>query len=220
MPQEPSGFDALLTPARALIFRLTHRDNLGHVLRDGLRCKTDVHASQTFVAIGLAELIQRRTARTVPIAPGGTLADYVPFYFTPCTPMALNIVTGRGVPTRRHAELLILVSSLKRLEAREIAYVVTDRHAALDSARFSAGRALVDDLPWAQWRARDFKRDPDDLEKMERYQAEALVHRHLPVSVLDGIITADTETQAVVEQQVNAAGVSVPVLVRRSWYPR
>ena len=36
-----------------------------------------------FINIGDQELIDMRASRTVPIAPGGTLADYIPFYFTP-----------------------------------------------------------------------------------------------------------------------------------------
>jgi len=35
---------------------------------------------------------------------------------------------------------------------------------------------------------RDFRRDPDDPEKVERYQAEALVHRCLPLETLLGIV--------------------------------
>ena len=84
----------LLSPERALIFRLTHRDNLGQILSDGLRCRSSVAPSPAFIDIGLTELIRKRTLRQVPVLPGGTLADCVPFYFTPCTPMALNIVTG------------------------------------------------------------------------------------------------------------------------------
>jgi hypothetical protein len=36
----------------------------------------------SFVAIGNPDLISRRKYRAVPIAPSGTLVDYVPFYFT------------------------------------------------------------------------------------------------------------------------------------------
>ena len=220
MAQQQLGFDALLSPERALIFRLTHRDNLGQILTDGLRCRSSVAPSPAFIDIGLTELIRKRTVRLVPVPPGGTLADYVPFYFTPCTPMALNIVTGRGVAMRNHSELLILVTSLARLEGAGISYVVSDRHAALDAATFAPGRSILNSLPWEQWRNRDFKRDANDLEKMERYQAEALVHRYLPSNVLSAIITADDQTQRLAEQKVSASGQSIPALVRRSWYPR
>jgi ssDNA thymidine ADP-ribosyltransferase, DarT len=220
MPQPSADFASLISPERALIFRLTHRDNLASILRDGLHSQNGAPNSSEFISIGLPDLIVERSARVIPIAPGGTLADYVPFYFTPCTPMALRIVTGRGVPMRRPAELLFLVSSLDALESSNIQYIVTDRHAKLETAQFGSGRELVADLLWENWRNRDFKRDPEDPEKLERYQAEALVYRHLPVAVLRGIITADAKVQAVVEQQVKASNASLSVRTRRSWYPR
>ena len=35
---------------------------------------------------------------------------------------------------------------------------------------------------------KDFKRDPDDPEKLERYQAEALVYNNIPVEAFIGIV--------------------------------
>jgi len=47
--------------------------------------------------IGNPDLIDKRSRRVVPIPPGGTLSDYVPFYFTPFSMMMYNIKTGYGV---------------------------------------------------------------------------------------------------------------------------
>ena len=44
--------------------------------------------------IGNPDLIDKRTHRIVPAPPGGTLSDYVPFYFTLYSPMLYNIKTG------------------------------------------------------------------------------------------------------------------------------
>ena len=72
-----------LTAEKALIFRITHINNVQWILRNGLRCKNSDVQDPNFVRIGNLELIQRRTARNVPVPPGGTLSDYIPFYFTP-----------------------------------------------------------------------------------------------------------------------------------------
>ncbi len=59
----------------------------------------------------MLDLIEKRTAHTVPIPPGGSLGDYVPFYFTPWSIMLYNIKTGyNGVP--RQGRVAIVVSSL------------------------------------------------------------------------------------------------------------
>lgn len=132
-----TAFREILTPQKALIFRITHRENLGWILANGLHCQSSDTKDPNFVSIGNPELIDIRRSREVPIAPGGTLADYVPFYFTPSTPMLLNIKTGYGgIRPRRNEEIVVLVSSLFSLEGHGVTYVFTDRHAKLAAATF------------------------------------------------------------------------------------
>ena len=85
-----------LPPERGLLFRITHIANLPWLLANGLHCANSAVVDPGFVAIGNPELIGKRTHRMVPLHPSGTLADYVPFYFTPKSPMLLNIKTGRS----------------------------------------------------------------------------------------------------------------------------
>ena len=83
-----------LTAERAFIFRIVHRNNLPWILANGLHCRSSLVIDPHYVDIGNPDLIGKRNARAVPIAPGGTLSNYVPFYFTPRSPMLLNIKTG------------------------------------------------------------------------------------------------------------------------------
>jgi len=107
-----------LNPTKALIFRIVHRENMTGVLASGCHCKSANNAGN-YVQIGNAELIEKRTGRPVPCGPAGKLSDYVPFYFTPYTPMLYNIQTGyNGVVQRPMQDILILVSSLHRLLSR------------------------------------------------------------------------------------------------------
>ena len=125
-----SAYDTLLLPEKAFIWRIVHRDNVPWILRNGMHCKNSKVHDATFCPIGNAELIDKRSTRVVPIAPGGVLADYVPFYFTPFSPMMYNIYTGRGaVPRRANDEICILVSSMHKVAAMGLPFVFTDRHA-------------------------------------------------------------------------------------------
>ena len=72
-----------LNPEKALIFRITHIANVSWILKNGLHCSNGHTSDPNYVPIGNKDLITRRSARAVPIPPGGTLSDYVPFYFTP-----------------------------------------------------------------------------------------------------------------------------------------
>lgn len=83
-----------LNPDKALIFRITHLNNVPWVLDNGLHCRSSDILDPNFVIIGNLELIEKRQCRVVDVGPGGTLSDYIPFYFTPFSPMMYNIKTG------------------------------------------------------------------------------------------------------------------------------
>jgi len=209
----------LLSPDKALIFRITHIENVPWILANGLHCSNSQHSDPNYVPIGNSEIITRRATRVVPIVPGGTLADYVPFYFTPYSPMLLNIKTGKiGVIQRPMSEIAILVSSLPELQKQGIPFVFSDRHAVLETAEFHNSLERLDRIDWPRLQARDFKRDPDDPGKFERYQAEALVHRQVPIAAILGIICYRTEEQIKIETTCGMLKVRPQVLCRPGWY--
>jgi hypothetical protein len=173
----------LLNPEKALIFRICHRDNILEVFEDGGCYSWSAAKSGKFVDIGNRELIAKRKSHPVPCGPGGTLSDYVPFYFTPFSPMLYNIKTGyNGIEKKPIEDIVILVSSLHLLKKKGVPFVFTDRHAYLKLAQFSIDLKNLDWIIWPVLQVRDFKRD--DLEKFEKYQAEALIHKHLPLDAL------------------------------------
>jgi len=180
-----------LNPEKALIFRITHRNNLPWILDNGLRCRKSTKRDPNFVNIGSVDLIEKRHVQPIHTQPGGTVSDYVPFYFTPLSMMAFNIHTGRNVPKRANSEIIILVTSLPKLKEKSVPFLFTDRHASVPGARFSQDLTHLDRIDWKILQNRDFSRDNDDIEKTSRYQAETLVQKHMPVSSLLGIACCD-----------------------------
>lgn len=208
-----------LNAQKALIWRILHRDNLPWVLANGLHCGNGNARSPTWVSIGNAELIDKRASHSVPIAPGGVLNDYVPFYFTPFSVMLRNIHTGwGGVQRRPNEEIVILVSSLHRIHELGLPFVFTNMHAYYRWATFFSDLAQLDRIDWPLLQRRDFKRDPDDPAKFERYQAEALVHRHVPLQALLGVVCYTNGARAVIERTMAATGTNLPVHTRPGWY--
>jgi hypothetical protein len=208
-----------LNPQKALLWRIVHRDNLLWILDHGLHCASSGVLDPTYVEIGNHRLIGNRTARPVPLAPGGTLADYIPFYFTPFSPMLLNIHTGQNeVAKRSNEEIVILVTSLPLLQEQGISFVFTDRHAYLQTARFYNDTAHLNVIDWPLLQHRNFKRDPDDPEKLERYQAEALVHRHVPLGALLGIMCYNQTVMQSIQTELNARSLDLRVYDRPRWY--
>ncbi|MCC6848729.1 MAG: DUF4433 domain-containing protein [Deltaproteobacteria bacterium] len=211
----------VLTPEKARIFRITHVANVPWILQNGVHCRNSNVRDPAFREIGNPDLIAKRTRRVVPIAPHGTLSDYVPFYFTPRSPMLFNIKTGyNGVPQTPMSEIVVLVSSLLRLRELSVGFVFTDRHAYLQMATdsFSSDLADLRKIDWGILQASDFRRDPDDPAKIERYQAEALVHQRVPVEALTGLACYSKERREELEAELTRQPVSLQVVVRPSWY--
>lgn len=209
----------LLNPERALIFRIVHRANLPWLLQHGLHCGNSLTRSEHWVSIGNQELIGKRARWPVTAAPGGVLNDYVPFYFTPFSPMMLAIKTGwNGVQQHPPQDIVILVSSLRLIAQQGMTWLFTDTHANNGVVNYFN---RLEDLPRLDWRIlqmRDFKRDPDDPAKFGRYQAEALVHGHCPLQGLSGIACFDEHGKMLTKQAVNAAGATLQVIKQPSWY--
>lgn len=208
-----------LNSEKALIFRITHQDNLPWILQNGLHCRNSQIVDPNFVTIGNPELIDKRQYRLVDIPPGGTLSDYIPFYFTPFSPMLYNVKTGwGGIKQRPNHDIVILVSSLHKLRELERTFVFSDRHAYLQTAQFSSDLKDLERIDWRILQTRDFRRDTDDMGKIERYQAEALVHQNVPTDSLLGIVCYDKDVLQKLETLAIEHGVRMKVITRPQWY--
>lgn len=208
-----------LTVQRALIFRIVHKSNIEWILDNGLHCRNSGVVDPNFIGIGNSALIGKRHHRQVPVAPNGTLSDYIPFYFTPFSPMLLNIKTGWGGITRHpNSDIAILVSNLNTLAANGASFVFTDRHAYLKTACYYQTLADLPNVDFDLLRSRQFAPDSDDPGKMERYQAEALVHQHLPVSSLDGILCYDQATEHWLNQCAQQRMLRMKIKSNPNWY--
>ncbi len=159
-----------ITRENAFIFRITHIENVPWLLKNGIHCRNSSQCDPNFHPIGNPDLIDKRTHRAVPVPPGGTLSDYVPFYFAHHSPMLYNIKTGyNGMRKTPMPEIIILVTSLHRVAEDRLPFVFTDRHALLQTAQFTSSLEDLGLIDWEILAARDFKRDPNDPGKMERY---------------------------------------------------
>ena len=208
-----------LTQQKALIFRITHIDNIPWILDNGLHCRKSPKKDGQFHEIGNQELIGKRADHPVSIHPGGTLGDYVPFYFTPYSPMLLNIKTGyNGVKKTPMADIAILVSSLPKLVQDDVPFVFADRHALLATAIFTSDLKDLSLIDWKILQARDFKRNPNDPAKFERYQAEAIVYRSIPITSLLGIACNGDAQVKRLTGEVESRSLSLTVSARPDWY--
>ena len=214
----PKNFPSL-NPEKALIWRIVHRDNLPWILDNGLHSGNSGIHSPDWVTIGNPELIDKRANHPVPLPPRGVLNDYVPFYFTPFSVMLKNIHSGwGGIQQRPNEEIIILVSSLPQLQKQRLKFLFTDSHAYYQWATFYDDVVNLDKIDWLLLQQRDFKRDLNDPAKFERYQAEALVYQHCPITGLLGIVCYTEQLKTQIEQQILNRDLSLDVYARTGWY--
>lgn len=208
-----------LNAEHALIWRIVHCDNILWLIQNGLHCANTKLQSNSWITIGNKELIDKRSTRQVPIGSGGTLSDYVPFYFTPFSPMFYNIYTGYGdISKVNNEDIVILVASLHNLKADDVDFVFTDRHAYMQYANFYKDLVKLKNIDWSILQKRDFSRDNNDPQKVERYQAEALIYQHYPIEQLKAIVCYSKAVQSKIQGWLNQHNLNISVVVRSNWY--
>ena len=133
--------------------------------------------------------------------------------------MLFNIKTGwGGIRKRENQEIAMMVTSLNTLQERGVPFLFTDRHAYLATAQFFSDLARLDQIDWPRLQQRDFQADPEDPSKKERYQSEALVHKHLPVNVLAGFVCYNDNSAAEINKSLADRNMTAKVVKKPDWY--
>lgn len=202
--------------ARTPVFHFTHIDNLETIARDGLYCDSGVRDEGLLrTEVGNQEIKDRRRSRKVPVPPGGVVADYVPFYFAPRSPMMYAIHRG-NVPTYKRGcdEIVYLYSTLGALGQTGAPVVLTDRNAALTHAKFAVGASALD-IDWALMGETMWKNTEEYPDRLEKRMAECLVHAHVPSAAFQAVVA---KTQMAADRVGRLVGDAWPINVRGDWY--
>ena len=206
----------------AFVFRITHIDNVKWILENGLHCINSDIQDPNFISIGHKYLIKKRKQQEIPS--GGKLADYIPFYFTPYSPMLYAITEGnfKSVEHCKREEIVILTASLKTIAAKQdIKFTFTDQHAYLKSAEFYSS---LDELKKIQWKIlqdpQNFKKNYRNPKARELYQAEALIRGHLPLEYLRSMICYGEKQKRFVEEERDKSGANLKIVADPDCYFR
>lgn len=206
---------SLTVPA---IYHFTDIANLPAILAAGeVRCH---QMATALVDVGDAAIKSRRTHIDVTCGPGGKVCDYVRFYYAPRSPMLSSIQFGNvpGVsPDQRR--LVYFVSSTEAAYGAGLECVFTDGNAATAFTDFYDDAAkLPHVIDWPLMRARYWANTPEDPDRRRRRMAEFLVHRALPLELVEEIAVYDERVASEVAGLLSDVGSTIPVAVRRDWY--
>jgi len=209
------------TPRRGLLYHFTHLSNLASVAENGIFSDTDVaETDRLAIEVGQQGIKAKRRLRKVPIAPGGVVADYVPFYFAARSLMLGSIHKGHvSSYSGGQEEVVYLVTDVERVVEAGLEFVFTDRNAALDVARFENDPTRVGALvDWPLMEATMWNNTSEEPDRMERRMAEFLVHRHVAWDLILGVAAIDERRCRDAEAVLATVGVTIPVRPRQDWY--
>ncbi len=212
-----------MPPNPTPILRFTHLDNLDTIIRrGGLHAPKHVPDDELPYRFCHSTDIQSARAEVpIQLGPGGTIHDYVPFYFGYLSPMMLNLKTGRVEGYNEGQEPLIyLVSTAQAIEAAGIKFVFSDGHGLVTFTQWFDDLAMLDEVDWTVVNQRYWTDTIDDMDRKRKKQAEFLVYQCCPWSLIQEIVVIDAEMKQGVEtiQAAFPAAESRVVRVERNWY--
>ncbi|MGC1782115.1 MAG: DUF4433 domain-containing protein [Acidobacteriaceae bacterium] len=206
------------------LYHITHMDNLAGILdRGGLLCDRGCQIEKIpSQQIGYAHIKQRRMIRKVPLAPKGTLGDYVPFYFAPRSPMLFTI-EKRNTPAYQDGQrpIVHLVTSVEAVSVAKpkLRWLFTDGHADIDYSDFFDDLDDLDKIDWPLMSAQMWNDTSADGDRKRRRQAEFLVHGFFPWTLVESIGVMTEQIALEVQQTLTATGGHSPQVVRQPrWY--
>jgi len=199
------------------IYHITHVQNLRRILAEsGLHCDRSAQQLKS-VNIGHMHIKQRRLNRVVPLGPGGTVGDYVPFYFAPRSPMLYAISRGavEGYLDGQQP-VIYLCSTVESIVKARLHWVFTEGHADMGFTDFFDDLKHLDKIDWDLMQAKYWNDTDDDPDRKRRRQAEFLVHHFFPWELVSYIGVYNRPVAEAVGEMVR--GPIPQVRIEPGWY--
>ncbi len=171
------------------LFRMTHIENIPHILKFGITHSKSVNANPKFKSIGDSSLIQNRN--NFLLDNGKHLGDYIPFYFGGRMPMLYVIQKGYNSVTPTPAENIVYcISSVQEILDLKLDFVFTDGHAVNSfTTQYSvADIQNIDNLIDMEAINAKYWINDNDLDLKRRKEAEFLVFGDIPALDLGFIV--------------------------------
>lgn len=197
--------------SKLYIFRITHINNIEHIIENGITHRNSTRQNPNYVTIGDSSLISTRSSKIIPN--GTSIGDYIPFYFGFRSPMLFVIQRGyNNVPIQRPTNIVYCVSSIQEIISSKIDFLYTDGHATDTFTTFYEPDQINDienQLDFDAIQAK-FWNDENDLDLKRRKEAELLLSSDLPVDrILGYIVYSEYTKKELVKKGINEQIIAV-----------
>ena len=203
------------------LYHITHVTNLPAILNaGGLWCDAERNRRGLSVTgIAHQHIKERRARRRVPVGAGGVVAEYVPFYFAPRSPMLFSIHRGNVEDYRAGQERVIhLCVRADDAMTTDRPWCFTDGHAEMAISRYFDDWSYRDQVDWPLMAAKFWADNSDDSDRVRRRNAEFLLQEFASWSLVRFVGVYNEATLKEVRQILPAEASKPRVEVRRHWY--
>lgn len=181
------------------VYRMTHIDNIEHILEKGITHRNSANHNPDYIAIGDISLISTRDTKQVSVDNGDfldfnastiTLGDFIPFYFGVKMPMLYVIQNGGNFVSKvtPASKIIYMVCSLGRMIKQHKDYYFSDGHAT-DNLTSFYDQTKVNDLPkiidWNAVKA-PYWSGQENLNIKRKKQAEFLISEDVAPNLIIG----------------------------------
>lgn len=184
-----------MTKSLKYAFRITHIDNIGHIVRCGIVKADSPLRDEHFVSIGDRSIIDVRRGFRIN---GWRLNEFIPFYFGPRSPMLYVIQHGyNGVEKVDPERIVYCVIRLEDLVNNNIDCIFTDGHALSNLSSWYTKDRLpqidsivhYEDVYSSQWNS------DKDIDLKRRKEAELLLKNDLPAVFIKGYVVYNEQAR-------------------------
>lgn len=202
----------MTVPKRIWLYRITHIENLYHILNFGVFTSKSPNANPNYIKIGDQSLIQFRRDLDARNPPGGTLSDYIPFYLGPRSPMLYQIATGyEDIEKHDQENIIYIISSYDQIVSHNLEYFFTDSNARTKTCNYYIEEKDFNNLDWDAIDSTHWISDESDLLRKQKKQSEFLIKHHLPVSCIDYIGVYNESAKQKVLNLLEQKGLDIPI---------
>lgn len=181
---------------KTYLYRMTHIENVPHILEHGVTHVTSTHTNKSYKAIGDNSIISTRNNYVLPN--GKKLGNYIPFYFGARMPMLYVIQKGyNDVPVTPAKDIVYCISSVQKIIDHNLPFVFSNGHAVDGLSDFYEQKDLLNIDKILDKNAIDatYWRKEGDLDLKRRKEAEFLVETDIPTTAIIGWVVFNEEAK-------------------------
>jgi hypothetical protein len=222
----------MFVPTPVRLFHITAIANLPAILATGalVSKKAGASAGIAYQNIAHSGAQGARATKQVPNPPGGSVHDFVPFYFAPRSPMLMAINSGKVMGCNlRQEDIVHFETTVDKVTQDETPFVFYDRNATLAFATPHTDLQklnvvawdLLTEMPRLDGFCKYWKNTLDVeryVDRMEKRQAEFLVRDRVAINCITRLGTINEAKANEVRAVLALHGVDLPVQVMCDWY--